>query len=107
MCAHFQSNPKESHLTTVKRILRYLKGTHNLGLWYSKSDSCHLYGYTNIDYTISKTDKKSTSGACHFLGHYLVSWHSKKTKENSVALFIVEAKYVVARCCCAQLCWMK
>ena len=36
ICARFQSNPKESHLLTVKRIIRYLKGTINLGLWYSK-----------------------------------------------------------------------
>ena len=30
LCAHFQSNPKETHLKTVKRILRYSKHT----LWY-------------------------------------------------------------------------
>ncbi|KAJ9536207.1 hypothetical protein OSB04_un000616 [Centaurea solstitialis] len=32
----FQTNPKESHLAAVKRILRYLKGTPELGLWYPK-----------------------------------------------------------------------
>ena len=32
MCARFQSNPKFSHLTAVKRIIRYLWGTVNLGL---------------------------------------------------------------------------
>ena len=37
MCARFQSNPKFSHLTTVKRIIRYLLGTVNLGLWYPKN----------------------------------------------------------------------
>jgi len=30
LCARFQTNPKESHLKAVKRILRYLKGTPNL-----------------------------------------------------------------------------
>ena len=34
MCARFQANPKESHLSAVKRIMRYLLGTINLGLWY-------------------------------------------------------------------------
>ena len=34
LCAHFQANPKESHLTTVKRIFRYLHGTKDFGLWY-------------------------------------------------------------------------
>ena len=32
LCARFQSNPKESHLNAVKRILRYLNGTQTLGL---------------------------------------------------------------------------
>jgi len=37
LCARFQSDPREPHLTTVKRIFRYLKGTTNLGLLYKKS----------------------------------------------------------------------
>ena len=36
MCARFQANPKECHLVAVKRILRYLVHTPNLGLWYPK-----------------------------------------------------------------------
>ena len=36
MCARFQANPKEAHLVTVKRILRYLKQTPNIGLWNKK-----------------------------------------------------------------------
>ena len=39
LCAHFQSNPKESQLNAVKRIFRYLNGTQTLGLWYSKDSS--------------------------------------------------------------------
>ena len=36
LCSRFQSCPKESHLSVVKRILRYLKGTMDIGLWYPK-----------------------------------------------------------------------
>jgi hypothetical protein len=50
-------------------------------------------------------DRKSTPGACQFLGRSLVSWSSKKL--NSVALSTVEAKYVIAGNCCAQLLWMQ
>ena len=39
LCAKFQSCPKESHLIAVKRIIRYLKGTIGMGLWYPKSDN--------------------------------------------------------------------
>ena len=44
LCARFQSNPKESHHTSVKRILRYLKGTDDLSLFYPKSDVYDLKG---------------------------------------------------------------
>ena len=39
LCARFQSCPKESHLSAVKRILRYLKRTMDIGLWYPKGNS--------------------------------------------------------------------
>ncbi|KAI4312534.1 hypothetical protein MLD38_037340 [Melastoma candidum] len=44
LCARYQSAPKESHLTHVKRIFRYLSGTTNLGLWYSKRSLFDLIG---------------------------------------------------------------
>ncbi|XP_042972981.1 uncharacterized protein LOC122304782, partial [Carya illinoinensis] len=105
LCARFQSSPKESHLIAVKRILRYLSGTINLGLWYPKHTSFDLISYTDADYAGCKIDRKSTSGACHFLGHALVSWFSKK--QNSVALSTAEAEYVAAGSCCAQVLYMK
>ena len=48
MCAIFQADPRESHLSAVKRILRYLKGTQDLGLWYPKRSNLSLLGYTVI-----------------------------------------------------------
>ncbi|KHN11071.1 Copia protein, partial [Glycine soja] len=94
MCARFQSNPKQSHLSAVKRIMRYLLGTINLGLWYPKNSTCNLIGYSDSDFAGSKTDRKSTSGTCQFIGSALVSWHSKK--QNSVALSTAEAEYISA-----------
>ena len=44
MCARFQSAPKESHYSVVKRILRYLVHTPNLGLWYPKGSLFELMG---------------------------------------------------------------
>ena len=37
ICARFQSDPRENHYLATKRIFKYLKGTQELGLWYSKS----------------------------------------------------------------------
>jgi hypothetical protein len=50
MCARFQANLKECDLVAVKRILRYLVHTQNLGLWYPKGSLFDLFGYSNSDY---------------------------------------------------------
>ena len=105
LCARFQSSPRESHLTATKRILRYLKSTPNVGLWYPKGSNFELIGYSDSDYAGCKVDRRSTSGTCQFLGRSLVFWSSKK--QNSVALSTAEAEYISAGSCCAQLLWMK
>ncbi|XP_070028882.1 secreted RxLR effector protein 161-like [Nicotiana sylvestris] len=105
LCARFPTNPKESHLTTVKRILRYLKSTIDFCLWYPKGSNFNLVGYADADYASFLMDRKSTSGLEHFLGSCLVFWATKK--QNSVALSTAEAEYVDAASCCTQLLWIK
>ena len=97
LCARFQANPKESHLSAVNKILRYLKHTPSIGLWYLKGASLDLLGYSDSDFARSHVDRKSTSGGCHLLGRSLVSWSSKK--QNSVALSTAEAEYIAAGAC--------
>ncbi|XP_060182859.1 secreted RxLR effector protein 161-like [Lycium barbarum] len=84
LCARFQSNPKESHLKTIKRILRYLKGTSELGLWYPRGSNFNLVGYADADYAWCMVDRESTIRMAHFMGSCLISWATKK--QNSVAL---------------------
>jgi hypothetical protein len=104
MCARFQATPKECHMRTVKRIMRYLILTLNLGLWYPKGSHFDLIGYSDVDYARCKVDRKSTSGTCQFLSRSLVSWSSKK--QNFIALSTAEGEYIKAGSCCAQLLWM-
>jgi hypothetical protein len=73
MCARFQANPKVCHLFVVKRILRYLVRTPNLGLWYPKGSKFDLLGYSDSDYASCKVDRRSTSRTCQFLRRSLVS----------------------------------
>jgi hypothetical protein len=49
LVAIFQSAPKESHVMAVKRILRYLKGTMDFGLWYPKGENFTLTTYTDAE----------------------------------------------------------
>ena len=74
LCTRYQADPKESCLSVIKRIMRYLVGTSQLGLWFAKSNTCSLLGYSDADFAISRTDKKSTMGHCQFISHSLVSW---------------------------------
>lgn len=105
LCARFQANPKESHETAVKRILRYLKGTDDLCLFYPRSNVFDLKGFSDSDFAGDLVNRKSTSGTLQFLGSRPVSWSSKK--QNSVALSTAEAEYVAAAACGSQLLWIR
>jgi hypothetical protein len=104
LCAMYQINPKESHLVALKRILRYVKGTLNLGLWYGRQTEFNLIGFTDADFTGDRLDRKNTSGTCQFFGGSLVSWSSRK--QTSVALSTAEAEYIVAGSCYKHILWM-
>nr|GEZ21214.1 hypothetical protein [Tanacetum cinerariifolium] len=62
-CAGYQTYPNEHHVSTVKRIFRYLKGTINLGLWYPKDFGFDLTAYSDADHAGCHLDRKSTSGS--------------------------------------------
>jgi hypothetical protein len=61
MCARFQANPKEVHLRSVKRIMRYLVYTPKFGLWFPKGSTFDLIRYSDADWAGCKIDRKSTS----------------------------------------------
>ncbi|CAM8972838.1 unnamed protein product [Rhodiola kirilowii] len=105
VCARYQANPKESHLMNVKRIIKYVCGTVDYGLWYTKDTNSCLVGYCDADWARNAEDRKSTSGGCFFLGNNLVSWFSKK--QNSISLSMAEVEYIAAGSCCTQMLWMK
>ena len=49
LVSRFQSSPKETHVTAVKRIFKYLKGTMEYGLWYPKSEDFILKAFIDAD----------------------------------------------------------
>nr|GEW46525.1 hypothetical protein [Tanacetum cinerariifolium] len=73
VCARYQAHPTKKHLKEVKRIFRYLQGTVNMGLWYTKDTGFELTGFSDADYAGCKDTFKSTSGGAQFLGEKLVS----------------------------------
>ncbi|GJT21032.1 retrovirus-related pol polyprotein from transposon TNT 1-94 [Tanacetum coccineum] len=105
MCARNQTNPNEHHVSSVKRIFRYLKGTINLGLWYPKDFGFDLTTYSDADHAGCHLDRKSTSGSVQFLGDMLVCWSFKK--QNCMSISTAESEYVAVSGCCAQVLWMR
>ena len=87
------------------KILKYIKGTVNVRLWYPKESGQKLVGYSDADFAGSMLDKKSTSGTCQFLGARLISWFSKK--QNSIETSTTEAEYIAAGCCASQILWIQ
>ncbi|KAL8133958.1 hypothetical protein AgCh_009143 [Apium graveolens] len=53
MQSKLQVDPRESHLVTIKRIFRYLKGTPKLGIWYPRDSGFDITGYSDADYAVS------------------------------------------------------
>jgi hypothetical protein len=104
MVGHYQSAPKQSHLATVKRILKYLKGTMTYGLWYPRNQNFQLTTYSDVDWENCLDERKSTSRGAFFLGVSLVAWLSKK--HVSISLSTTKEEYIVVSTCCTQILWM-
>ena len=98
VCARYQANPKEFHMTSLKRIIKYVKTTTKFGAYYSKDTSDVLAGYFDADWAGNPNDRKSTLGGCFYVGNNLVSWMSKK--QNSISLSTAEVEYIAAGSCC-------
>lgn len=105
VCARFQANPKESHLEAVKRIIRYVSGTSDFGVYFTFETNMEIAGYFDSDWGGNLKDRRSTSGGCFFVGNNMVAWHSKK--QNCISLSTAEAEYVAAGSCCTQMLRMK
>ena len=105
ICSRFQSNSKVLQLNAIKRIIKYVGGTCDYGLFYSKKSNLSLVEFSDSDWAGNADDRKSTTGGCFYIRANLVAWMSKK--QNSVSLSTGETKYIVAGNCCSQLLWMK
>ncbi|WKA11188.1 hypothetical protein VitviT2T_028713 [Vitis vinifera] len=62
LLSRFLSSPRNVHMGVAKRVLKYVKGTTNLGIWYLKIGGVKLDGYADSDWVGSVDDVKSTSG---------------------------------------------
>lgn len=91
----FTSNPGPPMWEGVKRVLRYLQGTKNVGIVYKGPGKCkvvELCGYSDSDFAGDVDNRKSTSGYIYTYNGGAVTWSSKL--QDTVALSTTEAEYI-------------
>jgi hypothetical protein len=104
VCLHMH-DPRESHLAALKRLLRYVRGTVDLGLVLHRSSSAELVVYTDADWAGCPDTRRSTSGYAVFLGGNLVSWSSKR--QPVVSRSSAEAEYRAVANGVAEASWLR
>jgi hypothetical protein len=108
MLSKFMTDPKTSHMAAAKRVLRYVKGTTSLGVFYRRSaenSEDDLKVYIDSDYAGDVEDRRSTSGYVFFLSEGAVAWSSRK--QPVMTLSTTEAEYVATAACACHNIWMK
>ncbi|XP_047253748.1 secreted RxLR effector protein 161-like [Capsicum annuum] len=105
LVSRYMECPTEMHLLAVKRILHYLQGTKDFGIFYTKGEKADLIGFTDSDYAGDQDSRKSTSAYVFMLGTMVVSWSSKK--QTVVTLSSTEAEFVAATACACQAIWLR
>ena len=101
----FTSNPDLEHWTAVKRILRYLKGTKDLGITYTKGDpNEEFHGYADASLR-NNYDMTSTSGNVFLLHNRAITWSSKKQKV--VATSTTKSEFISMVQATRQVVWLR
>lgn len=74
----FRQEPSELHFQAAKRVLKYVKGIKELGIWFKNFKRLLLTGFTDSDWVGSVDDMKSTSGYVFYASSSIVCWNSMK-----------------------------
>ncbi|XP_059310067.1 secreted RxLR effector protein 161-like [Lycium ferocissimum] len=101
----FMEAPSFTHLKVAGRILRYLKGTIDLRLFYTSSNDFNLVGFCDSDHAGYIDDRKSITSFVFFLSDCVISWCSKE--QSIVTLSTCEAKYVATTPCTCHAIWLR
>ena len=89
------SNPGFAYWQAMKHVLRYLRGTADVGVTFMKCDDTGLNGYTDSDYASCKDDRRSITGFCFNVGSGEISWAARR--QTCVATSTTETELYALR----------
>jgi hypothetical protein len=104
-CDKYCENPSPSHWSAVKRILRYLKGTLDVGISYGLSKDNELIGFCDSDFAGDVDTRKSTTGFVFMLNGGPIAWSS--TTQSTTALASTEAEYMALTDAMKEVLWLR
>jgi hypothetical protein len=100
----FISQPGKQHFQALKQLLRYLKGTQHLGIFYPSEGSCKLQCYVDASWASDPNDGRSVTGYVYLLNGSPISWSSKK--QATVAKSTSEAEFYAMSGAASEGAWI-
>lgn len=98
------SKARSIHWATIKRIMRYLKGTLNFKL-YVGGNNITLYDYCDGDWGRDVNDRRSIMGYVFFVGVGAISYNCKS--QPIIARSTIEVEYMVASHDAMEAIWLR
>ena len=105
LVSRFTSNPGDHHVKAVKRLLRYLRGTIDIGLRWGGSPDTTLACWADADYAGCMTTRRSTTGYVIMLNGGAISWASRR--QECAALSTTEAEYMALCSATKEVAWLR
>ena len=89
--SRYMGQPHDIHWRVAKRILNFVQGTRNHGIFYKAKYDFDFIGFTDSDWEGDNTDRNSTLGYVFMLVEGPISWSSKK--QSAIAPSSIEVEY--------------
>ena len=102
--SQFMASPRHPHMV-VCRIIRYIQGSSNRGLFFPAGSTLQLAAYSDANWAGCPNTRRSTTSWCMFLGDALISWKCKK--QDQVSKYSTEAEYRAMSTACSEIIWLR
>lgn len=101
----FSSAPRQTHWTSIKRVVWYLNGTMEKRISYKPGRTLKIQEYLDSDFAGDHADRKSTTAYIFLVSGGAILWRSKQ--KPIVALSTSEEEYVATSTAVREAIWLK